>query len=314
MSYFLFALNAVSPMFIMVVAGMLLKRFLRPTVEQTRLLSKICFTVLIPCALFKSSYSYNLSNLTNGWLYLYGAATFIVAALVMMPIGAKCIPDNRRAGAFVHSAVRPNALLLGIPLAINLLGEEASMPCVLMSVLMAPLFNILGVVILTYFSGSGEKVRPLSMLKAIFSNPILIGILIGFAFSAFSIPLPTMVSSAVNSLGASATPLAMIAIGMGFDARHLKTDRALVCAASAIKLIVLPAVFTVVAYLIGFRSIPLFAVFLIHAVPTAANSGVITASMGCDGEVAGEIVLVTTLASLVTLILGIVLMQALHVI
>jgi len=59
----------------------------------------------------------------------------------------------------------------------------------------------------------------------------------------------------------------------------------------------------------GFRGVELFSIYLIFAVSTAANSGVISASMGCDGELAGEIVLTTTLFSLPTMLAGLMLLE-----
>lgn len=309
MGELLFTINAIVPLFLIVLAGIVVRRALHFDERQASTLNRICYYVLIPCSLFNSAYKCDFSAIGNGGLYAFGAASFVAVVPPIMYLAKRLAPDNRKAGAFANSAFRPNCVLLGIPLAVSLLGETDAFPAVLMAMLLPPLFNTLGVFTLTYFSLGEKRINVRALLTSIATNPLIISIALGFACAALGVRLPELIAAPISKLAGAASPLAMLSIGLGFTLIRLSGDRKLVLAASAIKILLLPLLFTLIAIALGYRGNELFAIYLIHAVPTAANGAVIADSMGCDGTLAGEIVLTTTLASAFTLVGGILLLR-----
>ncbi len=310
MNNLIFTINAVMPLFIIALSGMLLRRVLRADGGKARILNQVCYYLLLPCSLFQSAYRCDFTGIGDVWLYVLGAASFVVSVPPIIWLAARMTPDRRMAGAFANSAFRPNCALLGIPLAISVLGEKNAFPAVLMTMVLMPLFNVLGVFTLTYFSQGEKRINPLHIIKSIVTNPLILSILLGFLCAALDVELPELVALPISKLASAASPLAMLSIGFGFEIVRLNGDKKLILTAAAIKIILLPLVFTLVAIALGFRGNDLFAIYLIHAVPTAANASVIADSMGCDGTLAGEIVLTTTLASAFTLVGGILLLQS----
>ncbi len=67
------------------------------------------------------------------------------------------------------------------------------------------------------------------------------------------------------------------------------------------KLILVPALMAFIMYRLSFDPIELFVVFCTFATPVAAASYPMAQSMGGDGDLAGEYVMVTTLLSIVTI-------------
>ena len=314
MTELLFTVNAVVPLFLIVFIGVLLRRFLHIKKEAASIVNRICYYVLIPCSLFSSAYRCDFSQIGNAWPYVFAAASYLIAVPILMWVSGKITPDRKKAGAFCNSAFRPNCVLLGIPLAISILGETNAFPAVLLTMLLTPLFNALGVFVLTYYAQNGERVNLPLLLKSIVTPPLILSLLLGFLCNALHMRLPSLLAAPISSLSAAATPLAMLSIGLSFEFVNMREDKKLVLTASAIKIVLLPLVFTLAAVALGFRENVLFAIYLIHAVPSAANSGVITDSMGCDGTLAGEVVLTTTLASVFTLVGGILLLQHLSLV
>lgn len=309
MSELLFTINAVIPLFIIVLIGVLLRRALSIETKQASFLNRICYYALIPCSLFTSAYKCDFSVISDVWLYVFGAVSFILSVPPIMLLAGKLTTDKRKAGAFANSAFRPNCVLLGIPLAVSVLGETDSFPAVLMAMVLPPLFNALGVFVLTYFARGEKRVNVSALCKSIVTNPLILSIVLGFLFNALHVPLPELVASPISKLAGAASPLAMLSIGLSFELTRLRGDRKLILIGAAIKIVLLPLLFTLIAVLLGYRGNALFAIYLIHAVPTAANGAVIADSMGCDGALAGEIVLITTMASAFTLVGGILLLR-----
>ena len=68
-----------------------------------------------------------------------------------------------------------------------------------------------------------------------------------------------------------------------------------------IRLVLLPAVMVALAYLIGLRGVELFLILVIFGTPVATSSFPMAQNMGGDGQLAGQLVFVSTVASLATL-------------
>ncbi len=124
----------------------------------------------------------------------------------------------------------------------------------------------------TYFAYGQKRINMLTLLKSIVTNPLILALFIGFACHALRLRLPGLLASPISKLGAAASPLAMRSIGLSFEFSRLQGDRKFILTASAIKILLLPLLFTLAAVALGYRGNALFAIYLIHAVPTARQS------------------------------------------
>jgi len=71
-----------------------------------------------------------------------------------------------------------------------------------------------------------------------------------------------------------------------------------------LKLVVIPAAATFAAYAFGFTGNDLGIIFILFACPTAIASFIMAEAMGVNSRLAGNILLLTTLASIVTITIG----------
>lgn len=210
-------------------------------------------------------------------------------------------------------------MLLGLPLAINLFGADhvASISMLLPFVIME--FNFLAVVILTLFQepeqgGKRQKLRVGRVLLDVAQNPLIIASFIGMLFSVFQIPLPLFLSRAVGDLGQIATPFALLLLGGQFDWKRLKGNLRLAGLATALRLVLVPAAFVAMGVWLGFRGEELGAILIVFCAPTAISSYVMAQNMGSDDELAGQLVLTTTLFSSVTIFLWVTVLRAMQLI
>ncbi len=96
-----------------------------------------------------------------------------------------------------------------------------------------------------------------------------------------------------------ATPLALIVIGASFNFRHTIENLPPALIASTIKLIVLPLISVVSAVAIGYTGEDVLLIYVLTGVPTATVSFIMAASMDADQDLASNIIMISTLLSVI---------------
>lgn len=314
MSSLLFSVQSILPLFLMMLVGVLLRRRNVTDEAFVSVLNKLCFYLFIPCMTFASAIKADWSAISSPAMYIYFALLNLLLIALLTWVVPRFVRDPAAAGAVTHAAFRPNDVLLGLPLAVLVLGEQASFPFVLLVMIASLLHNTMSVVVLQHFSSQGQKRGLGDSLLAIFKNPLILSALAGLVGALLPFDLPQLLLKPINSFSAAAAPIAMLCIGSRFRWQQLVRDRRLIGAGVLLRLLLAPAFMVGGALLCGIRGGELFCLYLEQAMPTALVCGIITQSMGCDGVLAEEITLVSTLCSVVTLTLGVAVFRGLGII
>ena len=137
--------------------------------------------------------------------------------------------------------------------------------------------------------------------KGIVTNPIIIGIVAGLAWSLLKVPMPVILEKTVNSVGGIATPLGLMAMGASFelDKAFAKIKPALTGA--FMKLIGFCVIFLPLAVALGFRQEELVAILVMLGSATTVSCYVMAKNMGHEGVLTSSIVMLTTMFSAFTL-------------
>lgn len=313
MENFIFSLNTTIPVFLVILLGWLLmqKGFL--TKEFTCIADKFVFKVALPLLLFKDIATADISEVFNLKFVLFcmGATTIMfMAAWLFTFIFMK---DKSMVGAFTQACVRGSAAVLGIAFVENIYGNSGMAPLMIVSAV--PLYNIYSVIILTLsakenLSKGGIRLAFINILK----NPIIIGIFAGLPFSILGISVPDIPLKAISSVAATATPIALITIGAGFEGKKALAKMKPTVIATFIKLVAIPAIFFPFAIAMGFRGSSLVAILIMLGSPTTVTCYIMAKNMGNDEVLSSSIVVMATLASSVTLTLWIFLLKSLALI
>ncbi len=317
MAVFLYSFNTVAPLILVVAVGFLLKKLRMVDDRFVSKANKVCFQVAFPLQLFQNIYDADFQAAFRPKLVLFTLAGVLVTAVLLCLIAPRFLKSRPTCGAFIQGVFRSNFLLLGLPLAINLFGEEhvASISMLLPFVIME--FNFLAVVILTLFQeeeGGRSRLRLGRMALNVVKNPLIIASFVGMVFSVLQIPVPLFLSRAVGDIGQIATPFALLLLGGQFDWKRLKGNLRLASVATLLRLIVIPAVLIALGVWLGFRGEELGAILIVFCAPTAISSYVMAQNMGSDDVLAGQLVLTTTLFSSVTIFAWVMLLRALQLI
>ncbi len=311
MDNFMFAVNAVLPLFVMMGFGYLIrqKRWLPEGFAE--IFNRFCFDFALPCSLFRTTYNSNIAENFNP--VLIGAMTVLI--LFELLVGALVFPlfvkERPKLGTLIQASFRTNAVILGLPLGRNLFGEQNMLPMTLIVATSVPLFNLMAVLVLSlYGDNGGKKVNVMGLFKQIITNRLILATIFGLGFSLLNIKLPAIVMSPVGELANASGPLAMMALGAHFSFENARQNRMLNSVAVLVRLVALPLMITPVLVWLGFRGPELGSLYILSAAPVATTSFIIARNMGCDSELAGEIVVLSTFCSVFTIFGGVLLLRS----
>lgn len=301
--------NAVLPMCLVMALGYGTRRLGWLPREEISTINKIAFRIFLPCLLYYNIYCSDLSGSFDPLLMAYavGGVLLTFGLALGYTLLTEKLPERR--GVLIQGMFRSNYVIMGIPVATALLGADQLGTVSILIAVIVPLFNMLAVVVLEVFRG--QKPKPLHILGQIAKNPLVIGSVLGILTLVADIRLPHILEQTIQSVSAIASPLQLFLLGAFFQFSGLKTYRRELVTVSIAKLIVSPGLFLGLGALLGFRGVAFVSLIGIFASPTAVNSFTMAQQMGGDAELAGDIVVTTSAASILTMFLWIFLFKSL---
>ena len=302
LTLFYAALAVSLPTFAWVVVGVLLKRFgfLSDALNQN--LSRLAFNIGLPIMLFAGAAQVDYTTLSSARYLLAGVVATLLTLLLSGLYSRWRGHPRKLGGIFVQSAFRSNLAIVGVALTFSAYGELGPVLAALPIALMTVLYNILAVWVLNATLGSDTTMR--SVLQDIVRNPLIIGIAAGVCLALSGFPLPAILVPVSSGLSTFFLPLVLICIGASMNFSRLYTAGMLTWEASVWRLCVGPLLGILVALLLGVQDEQLGVLFLLLASPVAASSHVMVIAARGDGTLAANIVVLTTLLSLVTITVG----------
>ena len=314
MENLIFSLNATIPVFLLMVLGLALRKIGWIDEAFASRVNKFVFRVPLPVLLFQDLATVDFYEMWDGRFVLFCfAVTFL--GIVIAGLLSLLLKNRRIQGEFIQASYRSSAALLGIAFIQNIYGSAGIAP--LMIIGSVPLYNIMAVAVLSFFSPERKKLDAGTVKKTwkgIVTNPIIIGILIGMIWSLLRLPLPEIAAKTVSSIGATATPLGLMAMGASFDFRKALGQKGPALAASFLKLIGFCAVFLPIAAAMGFRQEKLVAILIMLGSATTVSCYVMAKNMGHEGTLTSSAVMLTTLGSAFTVTAWLYILKSLRLI
>lgn len=238
--------------------------------------------------------------------------TLLIVIIASMAIGYACVfvfkVPRDSIGSFIQGSYRGNLAFVGFPVVFFALGTEgldlgmfASGFCILF-------YNITGVLILILHA-KGQSQSP---LKAIWHhglrNPLILACAVGFTLNLLDVAIPVMARRSLESVGQLALPLALIGLGSGLRLSELKGQIGLSMVATGINVAISPVLGYFVGRWLGLDAVSLKVAVIFLACPTAIFSYVLADLLGNDVVMARNIVILSTVFSIVSLVLAVALL------
>ena len=314
MDSLIFAFNSVSPIILTVAVGYFLKKIGMMDSEFSKKANKLVFRVFLPAMLFLIVYGIeNLSLVSFGYV-IYSIIALLVIFFLAIPTVIMLTKEKSRRGALLQGVFRSNYALIGIPLASSLFPTEGAAVATLLSAFMVPTFNILAVIGLSVFSSNEGKPNIKKVLLGIAKNPLILSILsglvalgirytfvkLGISFRLSSVPA---VWNTLKYLSNIATPLALLVLGAQFEFSAIPSLKKEIVSGIILRSVIVPLLCIGIAYLFfrdTFGGAQFAALIAAFCTPVAVSSVPMAQEMGADTELAGQLVVFTTLTSAFT--------------
>lgn len=300
---FLSTLETTLPVFAMVFMGLGLRRLGWIDAAFINTASALVFRATLPTLVFLSIVQADLGATFNpALLGFFLAATLASFALSWLwALRAVSVPDR---GVYVQGAFRGNCGIVGLALAASLYGDYGLSAGGLLLGVVIISYNVLSVIVLTTYL-PGQRTSWARILEDIVRNPLILAVAIAVPFAWSGWKLPGWLMTSGDYFASLTLPLALMCIGGTLSLSAIRTDRKPALSASTLKMVVLPVICTLAAWLAGFEGAELGLMFLFFASPTAAASFVMVKALGGNERLAANIVALTTLLASVTVTLGV---------
>ena len=295
------ALNTVLPLFLMMALGYVVNLTGLLNEGSARQVNKLIFKTFLPLLVFINVYDSDLQEGVRSSLLLFSVAGVLIQFLVALVLVLLTEPENARRGVMLQGMFRSNFVLYGIPISMSLFGSEAAGMASLLIAVIIPMFNALAVLALEMFNG--QKPNLWQVLKGIVTNPLILASAAGILCNYFSFRLPGVVYSTASTLGGVATPLAFVVLGASLNFGETGSRVRSLFLTLLMKLILFPAAFLGAAILMGFRGAELVVLLSLFGSPIAVSSFTMAQQMGGDDQLAGQLVIFSSVLSIGTMFL-----------
>ncbi|WP_426409392.1 AEC family transporter [Bradyrhizobium ganzhouense] len=294
----------VAPVFALIAAGYasVLFRFVSEGAHKG--ISEFAFSIAIPALLFRTIVVSEFPDVSpwRMWGAYYGAlAVTWIAALMISAVMRERREDREDGVVFAIGSVYGNIVMLGIPLVISALGNEAAGPMSLILSVNTPLLWLCGILQMELVSRKRTG-SPLAVIRPVLAdlarNPLMLGIGFGVVWRFTGLGLNPVVDKTIELLAQAGSPAALIALGINLFRFEVKGEMRSVAAMSALKLLAMPAVAFAMAKLLNLPPIVTGVVVLFAAMPTGANAYIFAVQyQRMVNPVSGAVALCTLLAA-----------------
>ncbi len=287
------AFNVVAPVFLCVGGAALVGRRYNP---DPRTLSSLLIYLFSPFLVLDGIAN---SDLKADEIWQIGLVV-IVLALAIAAVGtliARAMDLERKTGsAFLLTITLINAGNYGIPLNRFAFGEAGEQRAVVYYVVSAVVANTLGVYLASRGAASVRQ-SVINVFKVPLPYAAMLGIIINFAH----IELPLPVGRAISLMGQAAVPGMLTLLGLQLARASVRGRLQPLLLAAGARLVVAPLIAAGLAVALGIGGLTRQVVIVQSGMPSAVMSGVLATEFNSDAEFTSAAILVSTLASLVTL-------------
>ena len=327
------AINAIVPIVLLILLGYVLKKKEFINDNFIKIGNKLMFNICLPCMLFVNVYDIGGISEINWDVVVYSVAVIVLLAIIGFAVAIAVTPVPKRKGVLMQCAFRSNFAIIGMPLAEALGGSAGASVTAVVSAFSIPTINILAVIALTVFmEDNGQNKHQVSkVLKGIARNPLIIGVAAGLiALLVRELQVQILgdtvfklsrdlkfLYTVLSNLKAITSPLAMIVLGGGFVFSAVKGLFKEIAVGTFVRLVLAPVLGLGGAILLSTYTDLLHCgpgeyatLIALFGSPVAVSSAVMAISMKNDEQLATQLVVWTSIGSILTIFLQVCILMA----
>ncbi|WP_144822135.1 AEC family transporter [Marinobacter piscensis] len=291
--------QALVPVFALIVLGHLLRRWAFPSVGFWPQAERLTYYVLFPAMLV-----YKLGQARLPASAYSETAMLIGAMLLVVTLVLVCIHLFRPWSGPVFSSVYQGAIrfnsYVGLAAGGMLLGDEGLSLTAIAVAVMVPLINLLCILMFSFVVTEGPvRIKP--VLRAIVSNPLIIGSALGAVWSFFEIGFHPLLAGTLEPLSNLALPMGLMTVGAGLQLKALRSGSVPFVVSAFLKLLLFPLVTAGLAVVLGLEGTLVQVAILLATLPTATSAYILARQLGGDARLMAGIISGQTLLAMVSI-------------
>ncbi len=286
-------LQVLAPIILMTGAGFLLQRKLD---IDPRSINRIVYFVLSPCLVYYSILTLKFDPATTGRSLLFAGSHMLVMGVIAWLLARRWRYQGGLASAFIITTILMNNGNYGLPLNLFAFGDTGFAYALVLF-----MFNaMVGGAISIYLAIRGQD-NGVAALRRTIVQPIILAMILG-VFSRFTHIAPTgSLLNMVEMAGNAAIPVFLLVLGMSLAQTDIHANLKPVLRLTGLRMLIGPLAGLLLAALTGLTGTAYSVAVMQASMPTAVNSIVITSEFDAAPDFTAGAVLMTTLASLITL-------------
>jgi len=311
MQLFIDIINIVLPVFSVIALGWLLRRWEMIDAVFIKQTNRLVYYVCLPLLLFYKIGTADFFANFNGRLICASilAVTITFVASYFYTV-IRNYPNNAR-GVFSQGSFRGNIAYMGLAITLNAYGETGLTKAGILMGFLVPFLNLYAILALLWpHRGDGEHRGAGFWVFQIALNPLILASFLGTLWSFLALPVPLVFERSLNIATGMTLPLALLAIGGGFSVERLRGDLVMAFLASGAKTIWMPILAAFLLIAMGVEGMDLGIGVLIAGTPAATANYIMADQLKGDAELAGTIVMLSTLLSAATYTVALVILSS----
>ena len=303
--------NVIAPVFFLMVLGYLLVNYTSLADRKlTKQANAIVFKIFLPCMLFYNVYQSDIGAEIHSRIKLciWAAGGLLILFVLLCLIVPKVVKQENQQGVVIQGIFRSNYVIFGVAVVQNMYGVKSTTTAAILSAILVPMYNFLAVVALSIF-GEKRETDWKKIILDIVKNPLIISSVLGIIFSLLGIRLPTAVDTTVQDLAKLSTPIAFMILGGDLDFSNVRGNLKVASVVLTIKLVILPLIMIPMIVMMGYRDADLLSGLLAYQTPVAVSSYIMAQQAGADGQLAGQLVVFSSVLSIFTLFVTILILR-----
>ncbi|HKK55509.1 AEC family transporter [Marinobacter sp.] len=292
--------QALAPVFILILTGYLFRRFQFPGDSFWLQAERFSYYVLFPAMLIFKLGQARVPVSAYGDVFV-----LVLAMLAAMTLALLAVQWLFRWSGPVFSSVYQGGIrfnsFVAIATAGMLLGDDGLSTMAIVIAVKIPLINLLCILMFSLAVGQDGGVRWRPVARAIMTNPLIIGSVIGALWGYFRVGFHPLLAGVLEPLSDLALPLGLMTVGAGLQLKALRGTSLPLLVSSGLKLVGFPLMTMGLALALGLDGILVQAGILLATLPTATSSYILARQLGGDAPLMAAIISGQTLLAIVTI-------------
>jgi predicted permease len=303
-------LNAVFPVFFIILLGYIFKRKQFPGDEFWPYAEKITYYFFLPVLLAKSIAVADFSNAKDLIpLSVASVATMLAMSAIMFALRPLIKMDGKSFASFYQGGIRFNNYI-GIPIVFGLYLHEGVALYALVIAVAIPVTNVLAVAVFCHYASE----TPMNLRRLgwqIITNPLVLSSLVGILINVLEIPLFAL-EEAGDIIAKGTIALGLLCVGAGTDPHAIRGNKLILLVCCLVKLVISPAIIIGICLLMEIRGMPMDVAAIYAGLPAATSSYIMAKQFGANAPLMAAITVVLTMVSAITLPLVVAVSQSFH--